>query len=296
MATEEEKDNKIFDEFSVLRTDLSEIKKELTSLNDEKEHWFSEKEKLGSTIRDKIKSVKEAKQKRDKLTLSVKENKVKRVALEKIIQDLSDKLSKLKDEREKVYTKHNLNGIPQDLKKKIAILQTKVEVEVMSFDKETKIMKEIRELKTKFKEFSVAEEINKEIRNIQKDFSDKKKESNGLAKLVREEAGKSQAEHNQMISLSKEIDELKAKEEECFKKFSGLKEKFTLLNTNYKSKLSEIDSVKGDLKEKKEQKRKENVKKQQETLNEMRGKVDEKLKKGMKLTTEDLKIFQNSED
>jgi uncharacterized coiled-coil DUF342 family protein len=296
MATEEEKDNKVYDEFSVLRTDLSELKKELTSLNEEKEHWFSEKEKLGSTIRDKIRIVKEAKQKRDKLTLSVKENKIKRVAIEKEIKDLTEKLSILKGERQKAYTKHNLIGSAQDIKKKISFLETKVECDVMSFDKETKIMKEIRELKSNFKEFSVVEGINKEIRGIQKDFSDKKKESNGLAKLVREEAGKSQAEHNQMIALSKEIDELKVKEEEAFKKFSEFKEKFTSLNSNFRSKLSELDSVRGDMKEKKEQKRKESVKKQQETLHEMRGKVDEKLKKGMKLTTEDLKIFQNSED
>ena len=56
MTTE---DNHIYENLDVLKTDLNAVKKDLFELNEQKEHWFSEKEKIGTSIRENIKLVKE---------------------------------------------------------------------------------------------------------------------------------------------------------------------------------------------------------------------------------------------
>jgi len=286
--------DKLNNNFNILKSELNKFKKELNLLNEQKEHWFSEKDRFGNDIREKIKAVKKAKETRDKLTNSVKENKTKRDVYDKDLGELKKKLDKLRKERAEIYTKHNLKGTPQELRKKIDIMDMKIEVEVISFDKEKKLMKEIKMYRSKLKEFDVAEVINKENTSLSREFDEKRKESSRLARLVRQQAAESQVAHNEMVAISKEIDGLRIQEDDCFKKFNELKEQYNKLNKQLKSKYDEINSIRDTIEHKKTKKKKEKKEKEIQTLDKMKEEVDKKLKKGKKLTTEDLKVFQDS--
>ena len=119
-----------------------------------------------------------------------------------------------------------------------------------------------------------------------------KKEANETHKSIQEKAKQSQALHEEILKLSAEIDKIKVDEEEAFKKFSGFKKNFNETNSQLKEKLKVMNDVKSALdkmsSDKKEKKRQE----VESFLKSKEDAVNEKIRKGQKLTNEDLLVFQ----
>jgi uncharacterized coiled-coil DUF342 family protein len=285
-------ENNVDINFDSKKKSVDELKKELDILNTEKEKWFLEKDKYSKQIKSKINEIKTFKKKRDELTSLVKEKKIEKDPIEKKIESVLEELKKVKTERDLVYKKHNLTGTPDLINNQLKKLEKTIETEVMSFDKEKKLMKQINELKSKLSEFKVVSNINEKVKNINKELRDLKNNKKDFSIFIKKNASESQKYHNQMIELSKEVDILKKSEEEAFNKFSELKKNFNDLNSILKGHYSELNDIKDQYRKKKDKDIKIRIEMQKKTLEEKHTEVEQKIKKGKKLTTADLLAFQ----
>jgi len=95
-----------------------------------------------------------------------------------------------------------------------------------------------------------------------------------------------------IVTSSKDIDELKKEEESAFKQFTEFKTKFNEINQKLYEKLVEIRNIREELDKFKKIKRKEKETKEHEILKTKELDVEEKIKTRKKLTTEDLLVFQ----
>lgn len=291
---QEKERNELFGKLNGLKKEIYGLKISLNHLDRQKEEWFRKKESFSKEITDKIKNIRENKAKRNSLTGEVKKHKEKRKELhDKSKNKISDIKEIARQERDLI-KKHNIKGNPSQIKKDIDMMESKIETEVISFEKEKEIMKQIKALKKKLKETKELNEILNKKSDVSKEIDMLKSEAKDAHKNVQDKAKESQIKHEAIITNSGEIDKLKKKEEEAFQKFIEFKKKFNEANDRLKEALIEINNMIGKLDLHKKAHKKRKREKEQEILKGKEDIIKEKMKKGGKLTTEDLLIFQNS--
>ena len=153
-------------------------------------------------------------------------------------------------------------------------------------------MKKIKQLKKIYQSAGSVIELSKKTREFSYTIKKSRKEADETHRLIQEKARQSQTLHEEILKISDEIDRMKVEEEESFKKFAEFKQKFTEVNNQLKEKLKETSSVRENL-DRIHTDRKEKKKHEQESiLKSKEEQVNEKIRKGEKLTTEDLLVFQ----
>ncbi len=278
-----------------LRVQISSIKKELNKLNKEKESWYSKRSDFNKQITKLIGGVKGSKDERNEITESVKEHKVQRDTLNKEISEKVKELKVLEKENEtKTPTKPQKRVNPEQLKKQIEKMDYVLQTQPMSFDKEQKLMKELKTLKKELVESGTASTGWAAISQLRKDINKLRKKSNKIHKGIQAQAASSQEKHEIVVSASKEIDELKEKEKTAFDKFKEFKDLFVAKNTELKALLKRVDNIKGVLEEHDVVLEEEHKKATAKEMKEKAKEVDKKVKEGKKLTTEDLLVFQRN--
>lgn len=274
------------------RLQITTIKKELNKLNKEKESWFAKRSDINKEISFLISGVKDSKGKRNEITEQVKEYKKERDNLNKEIAEKVAKLKEMKTTYVDAKSKLNIKDDPTTIKKQIEKLEYIMETEPMSFSHEQKLMKEQKTLKkqlvdlgAKLGEWETVSKLSKEINKL-------RKQSNKAHKEIQKHAADSQVKHEVVLEKSKEIDELKVKEKEAYDKFKEYKDIFTTKNNELKALLKEADKLKSILEDNDVaiEEDKQRVKAQE--VKRKAKEVNEKIKTGKKLTTEDLLIFQ----
>ena len=274
------------------RKEIIELKQKLNSINKKKEDWFSKKEEVRKQISTLIGDLKLSKEQRDQFTQTVRLTKQDRDKLNSDIKEKTQKLQELKAERSKVEQKHNIKQSPSKIKSEIRDMQSKLETTVMSFDKEKKMMDEIKRKKKQLQESVAVSDIWDKIKNLTIELRKLQKRSKNSHRKVQDFAKNSQVKHEELISVSQQVDELRKKEEEAFKNFVKLKKEFTEQNDLLKKKIEESTKISQKIgKDIKEIKAMADEKKKK-AISTMKKEVEEKIKKKGKLTTEDLLIMQ----
>lgn len=277
-----------------LQVQISAVKKELNRLNKEKESWYSKKSALNKQISNLIQGVKGSKDTRNEMTEMVKSIKNERNAFNKEIAMKVKDLKDLKKKYEDQVTKHHIKEDPTQIKKRIEKLDYTIQTEPMSFDKEQRLMKEMKMLKKQANELKGVSGEWEKISTLSKDVNKLRKKANKIHRDIQKIAAESQEEHEDVITKSKEIDGLKDQEKAAFEKFKEYKEMFAEKNNHLKTLLSQVDEVKKILEEHNVQIEEDQRKIEQKELKKKAKEVSEKVKTGKKLTTEDLLIFQKS--
>ncbi len=284
-------------ELDSLKKEISGLRSNLNSINDEKESWFRKKEEIGSKIRELIAVVKENKAKRNELTGNVRLNKEKRQELH---DSIAKRIKEIKDsepekgageEQKKSREVPNIHFVERQLE----TLNRKIETEVMSFDKEQALMKKIKELKKQKAEAKKMLESVTGSRKASREIDQLKREANLIHTVIQTTAKESQEKHEKILEISKEIDKLKVEEDEAYRKFSELKQKFTEANNVLKSRLDSLNDVYKKLGQEKEQREEQVKQSRRKTLRQKEMEVNEKIRKGEKLTTEDLLVLQGAD-
>ncbi|MBW2996425.1 hypothetical protein KY332_03935 [Candidatus Woesearchaeota archaeon] len=277
---------------NICKTEINRLRKTLNQLDDQKEAWFKKKEEYSKDISKLIGRVKGSKRTRDKYTKEVKVSKEKRKELNDRIRAKIEEFKKLNIEKRDIQKKYGIKEDPSIIKKQIEKLDFVIEHEGVSFDKEKKLMKEIKELKKKLGESGKASDIFERANKVSKEIDELKEEAEGFHKEVQTKAKESQEKHEEIIGASREVDELRKKEEGAFRKFVEFKKKFVEANDGLQEKLIEVSKL--NIEFGKERKSVEAKKKEvkHKKLKKKEDIVKEKLKKGGKLTTEDLLIMQ----
>ncbi len=288
---------KVVSELKDLKKEVAEIRSDLNSANEVKEVAYSKKEVTIKNIGEMITKIKDMKARRDQLTKEVQELKAQRQTLN---ADLGEKIAKIKvlyDQRDKLGLKA---PAPSDkarvpaakIKKEIEALEYKIETEVMPFDKEQKMMKLIKEKKKELGHSTAGSEVFDQISHLSRDIKVAKKTANDVHKQIQLKAAESQKLHEEMIAISKSIDDMKGTEKEAHSAFLEAKKKFLEVNSKLKEKSGSIHHAHEKLNAISEEQKKEKKKKIEKVLEEKRLAVDEKIKKGLKITTEDLLSYQ----
>lgn len=285
---------KLLQQLKSTKDDVATIKKKLAKIGKEKEQWFAKKKEISDQIRDKISSVKESKSERNTFTEEAKKAKDERDKLNKQITDGIKEIKDMKKAYKDAATKSGIKGNPAELKKSVEKLEYRLQTEPMKFDREQKIMKEIKAFKKQLAEFKDVQSEWEAVSVKSKEIDQLKKKANEYHRVVQNSAKSSQVQHETLLTDSKEIDDLKKAEEDAYNKFFECKTQFKEVNTDLKGKLKELQSVKESLEENNVAVKEEEKKNDMKSLKAKAAEVEEKISKKKKLTTEDLLIMQRS--
>ena len=171
------------------------------------------------------------------------------------------------------------------MRKEVEDLDTKLETEAMKFSAEKAIKKTIKELKTQIKKKAATEETFVAAKSAGKDFHEIRKQAEISHKQVQEFAEQSQEKHEAMQEVLKKIKEERKARDPISKEYLEKKNTWNVQKKICDDLAKEVKELKEDLGMQSQKDRKEQVK-------EKAKEVEEKIKKGGKLTTEDILAMQ----
>jgi len=288
---QKETKKELFAVLDKLRNDVNSSNKNLNRNDNEKGGWFRKKEDLSKNIRKKINGIKEDKDKRDSLTKKVRELKEKRRNFNEESKRNISELVILKDEVKSLSKKSKVKD-PQNIRCDIDKLEVKLETEVMPFENEKQLSKKLKHLKKSMSEASeIIHNIDK-IKKLNSSIYELRKTNNETHNKIQKLAKESQNIHEWILKNSKEIYELKIKEKEAIKNYFKFKKEFKNINDDLKQKLASMSGIREKInkfKLEEEEKRKLN---ETVLIKSKEQELEEKIKGGKKLTTDDFLAFQ----
>jgi len=289
-STKETK-KELFANFDKLRSEIMSSNNNLNRIDNEKKAWFRKKEDLSQNIRKKIQIIKESRNKRNSLTKEVKELKEKRSNFNDENKKKISELVKLNNENKNLTKKSKIKD-PHRIKGEIDNIEVKLETEVMSFENEKQLSKKLNQLK---KSIHDSAEIIHNIYNIKKlnaSISIVRKTNNEIHNKIQRLARESQTIHEGYLKNSKEIDALKIKEKEAIKFFFKFKKEFKIVNDRLKEKLASMSGIREKINKFKLEEEEKRLINDTIIIKSKEQEIEEKFKKGKKLTTDDFLAFQ----
>ncbi len=283
------------DSVNELKAAVRALRDALNQLDDQKEEAFSKKNALGKQIVELITLNTKLRAERDAITDEVKKAKVERKKFNETIRQSIEKAKKLHQEKKDVAKKHGFQHNPGRLKEQMDKLEEKIITDVVSFEKEKELMKKIKEIKKVYDQNKKVSKIWEETHTLSKDIDTTKDTADELHKQIQAKAQQSQEKHERILENRKKIDALR-KEEDVFKKdIAEKKAEIKKLSEQLKEKLSALGKRGEEITKKRKQTAHDRTAQRKKSLADLRKAVDEKIKKGEKLTTEDLLILQSEE-
>ncbi|MCD4760262.1 hypothetical protein K8R33_05255 [archaeon] len=268
-----------------LKKEINELKNSLNKLNVQKEQWFTQKEGLKKEVYNLISQIKKIKFTKDKDTKEIQKLKETREKYNKEVRGLISKYKKLNEQKKKFLKDKKITFDPAKLLEKIEEMDYKIETEGLTFDKEKKLMIEIKHLKKQLAEAGDVQKVFKELDILSEKINKTKTIADEAHNKLTKQLKQDKTSYDDFLNLTKQINSLKKKQEDSFKKFIDSKNKFSEINKQLKEKLKDAKIIHIE-----DYMVKHN--KQTKVLEEKTKEVEEKLKKKKKLTTEDLLVFQ----
>lgn len=278
-----------------LRDGVANLKEDLNQLNFEKENWFKKLTDVSNKIKISIKEFKSAKGERNNLTKQVHDSKLRRQELNDEVKQKIDVIKKLNSEKQDIAKKFKIEGDPSQIKEEIERLEYSLETNVISFEKEKAIMKQIKEKKKQYEKVKVLTDVFDKMHTLSQDIEKLRDKADKSHKKTQERAGQSQEKHEELISLSKDLNDLRRQENEFLKNFNNAKKQFYLVNDYLKQSLIELNKIKEKVDEAEKTEFQKKTELTAKNIEEKGKEIEKKLKTGQKLTTEDFLIFQTAE-
>jgi uncharacterized coiled-coil DUF342 family protein len=285
--------NKLLSELNSVRLEVKDLRNKINSLDRKKEEMYREKRKISSDIHSRIRVAKDSKDKRNSLTEAVKNTKHSKEELEAKLKTLDEDIRHLKEEKHKLLEKIGVED-PLMLKKNIKKLEFRIETEGLTFEKEKELMKVLSKMKKQYESTKVVIDIENKLSAKFRELRELREMMDMTKKIVQVSAKESQKHHVELIESSKEIDELKKKEDTFESEGSKYKAEIAGLNEELNGKLAKLDEIRKILGENNVKLKEDIEKNNHEILRQKDHEVQEKIKTGKKLTTEDLLILQRT--
>ncbi|MBS3136406.1 hypothetical protein J4401_05605 [Candidatus Woesearchaeota archaeon] len=293
MLTSEEKRD-LHSSISSKENEVRALRDELNRLNQDKESWFKKKSEISAQIKGLISSLYSNRDMRNTLTKEVREIKSLRDVQNKEIREHIILIKDLEKQKLTALKKHNLQD-PSGILKRINDIENKIETEPMLFEKEKELMKKIKELKKQYKDASAVSGIVEKIGTISSEINGLKQKAQKTHRDVQAKAKESQERHEEVIGASGGLKELRRKEEEAFSKFKEVKAKFVETNEKLRKALDELNRMNARLGKDKKETSSMREDRAMMSLQEKKNSVEEKIRKRVKITTEDILAFQEAE-
>ncbi len=270
-----------------LREEISELKSKLNDIGQKKEEWFKKKEELKQEIANLISKIKEARANKENVDTKINELKENRDKFNKEVQELIVKIKEINKKNETVGEKKDR---PEFIKAQMDRLETALETQAFDFEKEKKVMKQIRDLKKKYDASNAHYSSQKEGRELSKKIEEAKTKADEFHNQLKEYL----KEHKEgsFGRLSKEINQIKKVQEDAFANFIKYKQEFSSLNKQLKEKLDLLKSEHDRHERVKEERKQEGKTREERQIHDKAKEVKEKFKAKKILTTEDLIALQ----
>ena len=267
----------------------NELKDKRNQLHSKSKQLADDRDSLNSTVRDMRNKISEHKKKRDELNERVKHAKEQRNKLNKSFSDIKKKIERLEKERASS-SGTNLN----ELRKQLRSLENEQMTQPMSPQKEKKIIEVISGIHAKIKE--AENKLNKDPK-LKKAIEEEKiikQKAEKQHDLVEKLATRAQEEHEGMMDLIRQLDNL-------VKKVNTIQENIVLtkieadsVHKEFIECVDKIHDLERNISSTQEKKRK--AKKAVEATHAQKeaNEIFEKFKRGEKLSTEDLMALQKA--
>jgi len=278
-----------------LRKKVSDLKQSLAALHQQKEHAFGKRKEVDNQISGFVRALQQAKDKRDSLTKEVQDKKQERRQASRTIQQRVGEIKKLSEERQKLILKHRIRGSPTALKSEIDALEFQIETQGIPFSKEQELMKIIKEKKKQLAQMKELKAVFDRVRQIDQELQELRSKSEGAHRAVQQKAEASQVEHQELVKDAKLLRDLRKQRKELNAECTRLKEEFAKGSAELKPLLDELHRLGAEAAQHQEQRRMSHREQQKMSLQERGKLIEEKLRKGGKLTTEDLLVLQGME-
>lgn len=266
-----------------LQKGIHELKDKLSLLNDQKEKLFDSRKANSSEISSAINQIKALRDERNKLTSEVRLAKEERT---KLTSQIKEKIGGFK----RVGRPRTNSGF---VRKQIEKLQYQIETEGLTFEKEQKVMKQIHELEKQLKDAKETSDAWSVSQETSKDINDLKKKADDIHQTIQEKAKASQEKHEQLLLLNKKVDELKEIEKQLNEQIDAKKKEIGEITLLLDEKYAQLKDIKKQLGEDVEEKKTQKAQQHKKKLSELQREVEEKMKRGERLTTDDLLILQS---
>jgi uncharacterized coiled-coil DUF342 family protein len=278
-----------------LNQEIRKLRSHLNELNDQKEKLFDQRNAVSRDISELIRNVKGVRTERDSLTTEVKLSKEERDKLNDDIKKALAESKKLTADRDALIAKTGVKDDPRFLKRELERLNYKVETEVMGFDKETKLMKVIRDLKKKYDASKGIMLLSDKIRVVSREIDRMKSIAQQAHDKVQTSAKVSQEKHSGMVEVSHKIDSLRAKEDEFNTQIQAKKAEMQPVSEELEKKLTQLTAANEKLGIAREEVKQQKFADQKKKMTDRADEVRAKLMRGEKLTTEDILILQGAD-
>ena len=280
------------EELQALRNEADQLRKSLEEAHREKENWFSKKEAINAEIKKLVEELRKVRGERDAINLQIKGEKQLRGEIQHKAMEEFSKAQQLRQESRHLAEKLHEKSDPHSIREHIAKIEYTIETEVIPFERERELMKKIRHLQTSYQQANLLGNVHQHLHEAFYHGKEKKKEAFYLHKTIQQQAKESQERHEKLISLVRGLKEMSEEEGIMFSKFVEGKKLFLGLQDEYHKTLRALHGI--ERRFTKRRRAKEDIRRKTEelALKEKSDAVQEKIKKGGKLTTEDLLVFQ----
>ncbi len=285
----------IFSDERRIKKELNELRNYVRSSHDLKEKEFRKLRELQGEIKKLSEESKNLKSENDKSNLNFFELRNERNKYNKEVRMLISEIKILR-EQSKGYGDGRDVGNPENILREIEDLELKIETEGYSFEKEQKVMEKIKSLKRRYEENKELFEMSSEIRELSKKIDDAMSKADELHMKFLELKEKNQAEYERFFSIIKNLNELRKKERSIFEEYKKHKANYTANLGLFNNKKRELEKAIKSVENVKAKKHELRLIKEKNIINKKAAIVEEKIKKGLKLTREDIMVLQGADD
>lgn len=274
------------DEFQKTANDL---KGKRDQLHTKSKKLADERDTLNLTIREIRNNVSEHKKKRDELNERVKHAKEQRNKLNKSHSEIKKRIEVLEKERSST-SGANLNN----LRKQLRTLENEQMTQPMSPQKEKKVIKIISEIHSKIK--AAEDKLNKDpkLKKAMEEERVVKQKAEKQHDFVEKLANRAQEEHEGMMELIKQLDNLIKKVNITHETIIMTKIEADEVHKDFIECVDKIHDLERSIISAQEKKRKTKKVAEVTTAQKEADKIFERFKRGEKLSTEDLMALQKA--
>jgi uncharacterized coiled-coil DUF342 family protein len=267
----------------------NDLKNNRNKLHTKSKQLAEERDSLNQSIRDIRNKISDHKKNRDELNERVKHAKEQRNKLNKNIGDLKKQIESLERERSNV-SGTNLNF----LRKQLRTLENEQMTQPMSPRKEKKLIEIISEIHGKIKE--AEDRLNKDPK-LKKAIEEErmiKQKAEKQHDLVEKLATRAQEEHETMINLVKQLDNLIKKVNTIQENIVMTKIEADKVHKEFIECVDKIHELERNITSHQEKKRRTKKEAEITTATKEANEIFERFKRGEKLSTEDLMALQKA--
>jgi uncharacterized coiled-coil DUF342 family protein len=258
-------------------------------LNDKTKEWAEKRDELNYKVRGLIEEANTKRESRDKLNSEVREAKALRDEWNRKFNDFSDNAMALR--REKM-PKSGLSI--RKFKAELRALEKKHMTSVLSADKEKALMKEMSQLDAKIKGMEREIEQFSEVKAAEKETREAKDNAENFHRKVSELAEKAQVEHDAMLKLYEEADELRREADSAQEKFIESKLAADEEHREHIEQIRQVHDFDKLIAGIRDKGRKARQEKDDTSAKKESDEIFEKFRSGEKLSTEDIMVLQKS--